>query len=274
MRRRRTAPAAEGEGFLASISDLMAALLFVFIATVLVFANRLRAAEARAREQEQRARQTNEQLEKERAKFDAEHRGVADARRDLVALLFRNLQAKGLLGLEKTLDTDAAEQGVLHLPEGAVSFSRGKYDFDGAQSVSNLAAVAQELANVLPCYAVSPRPTGDCPASSKTYKLEAMLFEGHTDSHPFMVNGTDLNLYLSTERAIQTYKTVIHRQPVLDDLRNANHQKVLSVAGYGAERLLDSGTGPDADRNNRRIDLRFILTAMASADPTPKVTGP
>jgi flagellar motor protein MotB len=97
-----------------------------------------------------------------------------------------------------------------------------------------------------------------------------MLVEGHTDRQPFQgltaAESQARNDLLSTERALTVFAHLRQQQRILDDLRNPSDQPLLGVSGYGQRRPLPEATSLSEAHlaQNRRIDLRFILSARTS----------
>jgi flagellar motor protein MotB len=242
MNRRHTHPA-EGEGsYLASISDLMSGLLFVFIITLMVFAISLREEEM-----------TKEGVVKSLS-------GAAEERNKLLIELKQSLERRGVV-----VEVDE-EHGVLRLKEG-ILFSSGRADLEvkGKNVVENLAAV---LGEVLPCYTENPAPSSaKCSDLGKNGKLEAMLIEGHTDNVPIAPGKTFKdNWELSAARAKTVYWTLVDFNPLLDKLRNQDNISVLSISGYEARRPVRNDDTEEGRSQNRRIDLRFLLRPPKSPD--------
>jgi len=129
-------------------------------------------------------------------------------------------------------------------------------------------ALGEVLAEVLPCFSHGA-PRRNCEQSDVPI-LEAMLVEGHTDRQPFMgmspAESEAKNDLLSTERALTVFAQLRQQQRLLDELRNPTDQPLLGVSGYGQRRPLpDATTLSQAHlEQNRRIDLRFILSARTS----------
>ena len=106
-------------------------------------------------------------------------------------------------------------------------------------------------------------------------RRRSVLVEGHTDRRP-LTPGPDLrnNYQLSAGRALTVYRAIVGSQPSLLALRNVEEQPLLGVSGYGETRPLPTAQG-DTERDyaaNRRIDIRFILTAR-TADEIDRLRG-
>jgi flagellar motor protein MotB len=238
---------ADSEGsYLASISDLMAGVLFLFIAIIVVFALNLRVAEDQHTGAEEELRQ--------------QAQGPKQARERLLKGLKTALLEAGV---SVVIDSD---HGVLRLPDDSVTFPQGT-DQLTAQSKDKLTKLASILRNVLPCYSHTAHDIPSCPTHEASGMLDAVLVEGHTDRHRVIrLAGFRDNWDLSAARAIQTYHYLVAVAPELDSYLNSRGERLLSVSGYADSRPADSGSDADADRRNRRIDIRFIM-----APPSPSL---
>jgi flagellar motor protein MotB len=242
----------DDEGFYVSMSDMLTGLLFIFIILLVYYAVNFK--------------QKEERLKDER-----------DAKEERAALLDdleRRLNARGI-PVEIVKET-----GVLRLSDAQTARrSSTKIMFQQTEAKLTpygkfaVAALADELAQVLPCYVETTGSNLSCKTGAKRFKIDVLLIEGHSDKRGFYEGGEeDRNLELSADRAISTYKALIEKQPGLDELRTtagfgASRQLVpiLSVSGYGGKRPRPDHRGEsEADfAANRRIDLRFL---MASPD--------
>lgn len=280
----RTASRADVEdgGYLASVSDLMVGLLFIFIILLMAFALNFRVAERDAKEEEQRlvqelaaTEQARVQLMEERDRLAAERDRLLAERRTLGELArrltgrhderLRMLQnVVSLLAARDVQVVLSPEKGILRLPEEPL-FDSGSAVLrgDGQRALRELATV---LARVLPCYSAAPAPAQtDCPAGAQPI-LEAVLIEGHTDDVPIAGGPFRDNWELSAARGVNTFKAMVNFEPSLDLLRNARGEALLGVAAYEARRPVAKQPGPEARRQNRRIDLRFLLAAPSEAE--------
>jgi flagellar motor protein MotB len=88
-----------------------------------------------------------------------------------------------------------------------------------------------------------------------------VLIEGHTDSDPIRSGEFKTNQQLSVARAINTYRALLQHHAQLNELRNANDQRILSVSGYGEDRPIMPNDSDVNKRQNRRIELRIIMAA-------------
>jgi chemotaxis protein MotB len=318
-----------GEGYFASVSDLMVGILFIFLLMLTIFALNLRdteqvarseldkalaelhearsealAAQQRARQEEQRAiaarRDADEQrqeAQRQQAEADRQTR-IAQTERDeairqrdeaihqrRVNAELRGLLDQALAELERELqDRRTARDSLLedlrqHLVQqgiqvvvdrqsgvlriaGDLLFETGSATLaEGPRRA--VAQLAEALAAVLPCFATR-QP--NCPAHARPV-LEAVLVEGHTDRRP-VTDRTRFrdNDHLSAERALAVFTELRARQRGLEDLRTPAGVPLLGVSGYGERRPLEDARGDTQEelRRNRRIDIRFILSAPAS----------
>jgi chemotaxis protein MotB len=324
-----------GEGYFASVSDLMVGILFVFLLMLTVFAlnyreaeqeqvvaleryERLRieaeAARRRAEEQEAEARRLAElvrlaladaQREREEAarqaqravdaqaeaarqeavarereaeadalrvrnerlqlaldaaiaRLQQEIRDREDARADLLARLAAGLTARGV-----TFRIDQ-QSGVLRLSEDVpFAVNRSELTDRTRRTVQSLGEV---LGQVLPCFAGGVDRAG-CAARDVPI-LEAVLIEGHTDQQGFTALSAQQSVLendrLSAARALNVFAELRRLQPALEGLRNAEGQPLLGLSGYGERRPVASGATEAAYAQNRRIDLRFVLSSRTS----------
>lgn len=98
--------------------------------------------------------------------------------------------------------------------------------------------------------------------ASNWKSVDTIMIEGHTDSVPLQ-EGIRTNLDLSTERASYTWKFMDwNTGSALSSLRNIEGKKIFSIAGYGDQRPLLEGDSTNA--KNRRIEIRFIIKPVDS----------
>lgn len=264
MRRRSGAGDIEDEehSYLASVSDLMAGLLFVFIITLVVFAF---------------------QLSRTRAELTTEIdriKSVPSVRMQMLEALKTKLEE-----LDLTVEV-VPDQGILRLTERGIYFPTGeeKPATNYAENVGKLAFVLME---VLPRYGVSvvpaPPPSQRPPFcydrmafqtsprdADPAARLETVLVEGHTDPRPVRSVRFHDNWELSGARAAEVFRMMTQCEPGLATMLNSEKLRLVSVSGYAATRPADSAD-PISERN-RRIDLRFMLLPVDSrfeAQPVP-----
>lgn len=237
----------EEQDYLASVSDVMSGLLFVFIITVVVFAFA---------------------LVKQKDAYGVERdklTGVRQEQRELLLDIERLLRKQGVA---VTVDP---EQGVLRLGEELL-FASGRADLDekGRGTVAKLSSV---LAEVLPCYTPS-RNAQVCGSKGNNGRVDALFVEGHTDDRPLRlpVAGLKDNWDLSAARAKTIYKALVPDDVLgspgsLDNLWNDARQPLLGLSGYEARRPVDTNLTEEGRAKNRRIDLRFIMARPPETSP-------
>jgi flagellar motor protein MotB len=222
---------------------------------------------ARARTQEEEAARLRAQNEVLRARLqeaaDKLRRELADreaARNALLQRLARGLEARDI---QFIIDP---RSGVLRLSD-AVPFPTGGSELTETAR-RTVTALGDVLAEVLPCFSLGA-PRQNCEQADIPI-LEAMLVEGHTDRQPFLgmspLESQARNDLLSTARALTVFAQLRQQQRLLDDLRNPTDQPLLGVSGYGQRRPLPDAMSLSLAHlaQNRRIDLRFILSARTS----------
>ena len=242
-----------GQGYLATVSDLISALLFVFIILLAVFAYQLTNA---ASELASAGAQRNRMLDEISSRL--EDAGI------VVEVLY--------------------DQGILRLSNNAVNFPSGS-EIPVQEHHANVGLLAGALAEVVPCYVsahrththpanvpreqdnaltidycrpAEHRETPDCRPSPAAWRLETLLIEGHTDAVPVGSGRRFLdNLELSSMRAATVHRMIADCEPNIAGLLNSEHYPVLSTSGYGHTR--PATLDPALDSKNRRIDLRFLL---------------
>lgn len=236
-----------GGGYLATVSDLVAGLVFVFILMLAFFAYQL-------------------------ADVTEDLTGEGDTRRQILLDIAERLERQGLR-VEVLY-----EQGVLRLSENAVNFPSG-----GEEPVPthrrNVGYLARAIAEVVPCYLAStedvqvtdgqPRDASYCTtaADPNSYScdreqfpwlVETLLIEGHTDDTPVLPGSRyPNNRSLSSMRAATVHEMIEWCEPGTEGFLNADGYPILSTSGYGATRPVSDGT--ESRQENRRIDLRFLL---------------
>jgi len=258
------------DNYLASLTDLTIGLLFIFIIILMGFALNYRQAETAKDQATQRQQAENQRLAHSVAQLQSETGAQQQARQRLAQVvgrltdndslrrsLLRQIQA--LLeqqGLRVLIDED---NGIVRLPE-ALLFASGEAQFrpEGARAMQQLAKV---LLDILPCYSLSPSELSQHCDQPGEARLEAVLIEGHTDKRPINTPDFKDNWALASARALNTYQALAGHAPALETLQNPQQQALLSVSAYEARRPVAQGDSDENRRQNRRIDLRFLMAA-------------
>ncbi|GBD44269.1 hypothetical protein HRbin40_01754 [bacterium HR40] len=265
----------EEGNYLASVSDLMVGLLFVFIILLMAFALNFRVAERNAGVEAQRLLQELAQTQEERQRLAAERDRLLAERRTVGEVLQRlaGRESRRLQMLQDVVELLAArevrvalspEEGILRLPEELL-FASGSAVLrgDGERALRELAAA---LVRVLPCYSAAPPALqAHCPEGAQPI-LEAVLIEGHTDDVPVQGGPFRDNWELSAARGVHTFTALVGFEPALELLRNARGEALLGIAAYEARRPAVAEATPEGRRRNRRIDLRFLLAAPSDEE--------
>ncbi|MEO5345501.1 MAG: hypothetical protein H7834_03865 [Magnetococcus sp. YQC-9] len=285
QRRRETrGPQYTAHDYSISISDVMSALLYVFIVILIIFSFNMGNSESdfrteylKAAEEREKIRKLHEEQSEKLKKLEV---GIVELR-DLAANLKRDLDShmaktrqllqQLLTDIHHDLQAENVQvfidpnHGILRLPNeilfplGAAQFAPG-----GEETLTKLAKV---LARHLPCYAGSvdkaTRPALCTERQWNPGTLDAVFIEGHTDNIPLgRANPFANNLHLSGMRAIKTFETILGGEKggsVLKELRNQKGQPVFGISGYGEHRPVVPHDAPTAEPANRRIDMRFFL---------------
>ncbi|MCB1832115.1 MAG: OmpA family protein [Geminicoccaceae bacterium] len=253
-----------------SLNDMMLGLIFLFIIILMAFALNYRTAEHSAERTLDELKQERDLLQAERDRL-AIQRDMLEGQRDMLSSLTTRLVDKDGLRtlLLNELQRDLAargidvvidpEKGILRLPVDLL-FPSGSAELTqrGSEALGVLAAVLDAR---LPCYAQAPdEMRGICEGHVEPI-LETVLVEGHTDSVPLNRAPFEDNWDLSAARGVNTFKALVDVGSGLERLRNERNEALLGVAGYEARRPVAIGDSAAARELNRRIDLRFIVSA-------------
>ena len=260
----------DGQNYLASVSDLVSAFIFVFIIMLAIFAYQLATA-------------TEEQ-----ASVTEELMAAEETRDRILTDIASRLENSGIRV------TVLLDQGVLRLSENAINFPSGSETPVAVHNV-NVGRVARAIAEVVPCYSsedgnstdtavddaldlaesdaaeVPPycQSTADptaynCQVRRFPWLLETLLIEGHTDDVPVALGRRFKdNLELSSMRAATVHRMITACEPGVKQLVNSDGYPILSTSGYGYTR--PATLDPERADDNRRIDLRFLLEPPVEA---------
>lgn len=235
------------DSYLASLSDLIIGVLFVFIILLMAFALNYKVAQADANSEKKGLEEKNQQL--------------TDAQGDRTVLLTDIQNSLQVSGIPVEIDT---ENGVLRLPE-ALLFDSGRAEFreGGARA---LKVLAENLAVILPCFTATQDKREDCvKRNPRKRRLEAIFVEGHTDNVPIRTAVFKDNWDLSVARSKTTYLELTKAAPALEGLQNGRGEPLLSFSAYAERRPLLNNETDQGRRKNRRIDLRFIMAVPVVA---------
>lgn len=223
-----------------SFSDLMSALLVVFILAAVALIIELT-------QMQKKIEQDIEQL-----------KHAEQARRDILHEI-RDKLAKQNIEVWIT-DNDT----VLRIPETTLAFASNSYDLPADEQIrASVMMIGQVLHSAI------NRPFNPSMTDKMRFDyLDTVFIEGHTDSVPTRrVKG---NWGLSTFRAISIWEfwgKKLELSPSFSEMSNAFGDKLFSVSGYAATRRVNEvEETPEDRRANRRIDIRFTVKRPQLSD--------
>lgn len=270
----------EEESVFISMTDLTVSFLFIVMILLAFFASqfrpqdlvshhqldealaRLAVANTRIKTLEHENEELRRLLEELRAHKKNEialyNRSADRARKQILLALKDRVEA-----VMPELDVTISDAGDILRFEGDAFFDTGKFTFKSRKIKRVVDAVADALADLLPCFTVGMRSGYSSDCNPGAVIVDAVQVEGHTDA----VGKAGDNLELSLDRGATTYlRMEKHRRELLQMLNLAG-QPVLSVSGYGETRPI-AADSRETRSLNRRIDLRFI---MASVDDIAEI---
>lgn len=221
-----------------SFSDIMSALLVIFILASVILILQLM--------------EIQKELQERQVQFEQELVELKKAEQVRRTILDEAVEALRERGIKVQVSENHT---VLSIPNDLLGFDTGAYDIHAAYQ-----ARALEIGKVI--NEVISR-------EDRVEFLDTIFIEGHTDNRPlqgFMGKG---NWGLSTFRAIslwQFWGSALSPDEQLARLKNKDGKPLFSVSGYGETRpvLVDQQTEDDFKRN-RRIDIRFTIRRPDSA---------
>jgi outer membrane protein OmpA-like peptidoglycan-associated protein len=213
----------EEAGYLASASDLMIGILFVFIIMVVLLIQ----------------------------KVDAVQKG--EKQKDPLASAVLIIGEKfNEAGLAVSIDPNS---GVIGLPADTLFPSNSAVLNE--KSKETLQKVRISLSQILPCYVFSERGNRpfNCPENNEGAEIETIFFEGHTDSDPLQL-GNYTNWHLALDRSRAVYDVLTEGK--LQDYRNERKLDVFGISSY-ADKRTKKNLGLEDKSKSRRVELRFVL---------------
>jgi len=216
-----------------SFSDLMSALLVIFILAVVSLIIELT-------ETQKKIEQNIEQL-----------RNAEQARKDILYEIRDDLAKKNITVVIADNDT------VLRIPETTLTFSTNSYDIP---KEDKMRLSAEMIGSIL--HSTINKPFDETKGGLMRFEyLDTVFIEGHTDSRAS--NRIKGNWGLSSYRAIslwEFWEEKLSVSPSFSEMKNAFGQKLFSVSGYAASRRLQmKEETPEQRTANRRIDIRFTV---------------
>ncbi len=246
-----------GESSFVSVTDLTVSFLFVILVLLAFFATEVRP----------------DAEETESEPLAAYLESTAETRLRVLELIAGRLR-EALPGLRISV---VAGDGIIRL-ESDELFGSGQWRIaDGSTPDRVARALGDALAETLPCYTFGPPPAAPENCEDVLAAIETIQIEGHTDDEPLSLALREKqqmrdNLDLSARRGAETLRAMTERyRSELMDFRNLRGEPVLSFAGYGAMRPIDSHQTEAGRAANRRVDIRFILQTPQSLDQVERI---
>lgn len=250
MGRNGTNSEADGDSYLASLSDLMVGMLFIFIIMLMAFALSYRSAQ--------------ESSETKGAESEGQRRALECLLRKNQLLLADMLNDinHSLIDQRVNVAVDTT-QGILRMKD-SVLFDKGRAELreDGRHAIGLVATQLREKAF---CYVGASFRHPSCPKQAQDI-IEAIYVEGHTDSDPIRGGVFQSNWDLSTTRAIKTFQEMGRLFPGLFEARNGHDLSLVGVSGYADTRPISPNNIETNKEKNRRIDVRFLLRTPTKDD--------
>lgn len=216
-----------------SFSDLMSALLIIFILTAVALIIELT------------------EIQKKVKEDISQLRHAEQARKDIL------IEIKNELAKKKIHVVIAENETILRIPEETLSFESNSYEIPTNENLRKSIVVIG-----LALHKAINKAFDNTKSHIKRFEyLDTIFIEGHTDSRPSSrIKG---NWGLSSYRAISLWDFWSEKlaiSPPLSEMKNAFKQNLFSVSGYAASRRLSlSETTSEERAKNRRIDIRFTI---------------
>ncbi|MGO1562679.1 Flagellar motor rotation protein MotB [Actinomycetales bacterium JB111] len=236
-----------------SFSDLMSALLVIFVLAIAGLMMQLMRAQNDLEAERTLVREQEETVQEQRDRF-AQQIGTLQEAEVVRAEMLTEIQDQlHEQGIEVQVSDDST---VLSIPTEVLGFEATSYE------------IAPEHRDV--AVTVGETIAGVIESDERYTYLDTVFVEGHTDNVGFDgLEGTG-NWGLSTFRAISLWRLWSDDLPAesrLDQFRSADGNPLFSVSGYGETRPATVAQETDADRAaNRRIDIRFTVVRPTAED--------
>lgn len=222
-----------------SFSDMMSALLMVFILASIVLILQLM---ERQKAFDKHVQEFNEEI--------LLLKKAEEVRKMILIEVAQELKQEGI-------NVEISENyTVLRIPNELLGFDTGAYEI-----LPRYANTAQKIGETL--YRVINK-------EDRLEYLDTIFIEGHTDKRPLSGLSGKGNWGLSTFRSISLWQFWNQKLPdnmALDRMLNKENSPLFSVSGYGETRpvIMEQITEEDY-KKNRRIDIRFTIRRPDSID--------
>ncbi len=222
-----------------SFSDMMSALLMVFILASIILILQLMERQQEFKEQVKEFNQEILLLKK-----------AEEVRRTILIEVAEALQKEGI-------NVEVSENHtVLRIPNELLGFDTGAFEIQPryAQTAMTIGETLYKVIN----------------QDDRTDYLDTIFIEGHTDNRPLRGLLGKGNWGLSTFRSIslwQFWNERLDAEMMLDQMVNKDNAPLFSVSGYADTRPVIKEQMTESDyKKNRRIDIRFTIRRPESAD--------
>lgn len=247
MRKYATPPSVDEENpYWMSFSDIMSALVVIFILAVVVLMVQLM-------ETEDQLKLKVDDLDEKVLLLDEEIQLLQQAEQVRTTILTEAaelMQQRGITVVVSENDT------VLRIPNHLLGFETAEFEI-----LPEYEHTAHSIGEIL--YEVMSQ-------DNRTDYLDTVFVEGHTDNRPFTGFMGKGNWGLSTFRAISLWQYWNHHLPQeqrLQHMKNSDGTPLFSVSGYGDTRPITAEQNtPEELSANRRIDIRFTIRRPDSKD--------
>lgn len=233
FRRTSSTSADEDNPYWMSYSDLMSALLIIFLLAVVALLIELT-------------------IKNQSIDIAIDDLETAQQARELILKETKDILEKHNIKVEIT-----DNETVLRIPESTLAFESGKNSIPTDNStINNVITIGQVLHESIL-------------KGKRFIYLDTVFIEGHTDGVPIHYRGKG-NWGLSADRAISVWKLWEANSlltPSMNSMQNAFGQQLFSVSGYADTRKVQVTETTAAERRkNRRIDIRFTVKKPAIKD--------
>ena len=227
-----------------SFSDLMSALLVIFILASVALIIQLTQTQKEYEDKNTSVKEAiNKLQDAEKARYDI----ISDVRDELKR--------------HSIIVEIADNHTVLRIPESTLSFQSGSYDIPDNEIAQNAILLIGKF-----LHEAINKPFDNSQDSLMRFEyLDTVFIEGHTDSVPSKkIKG---NWGLSSFRAISIWEhwtTNLNVKPAFTDMKNAFGSNIFSISGYASSRRIQMEEENESQkRKNRRIDIRFTVKKPA-----------
>lgn len=239
-------PVDEENPYWMSFSDIMSALVVIFILAAVVLMVQLM-------ETEEDLQDKVQELDSKVQLLDEEIEILQQAEYVRKVIIDEAAEELKMRGIPIVVSENAT---VLRIPNYLLGFDTADYEIQPSYQDT-----AYQIGEVL--HKVMTK--GD-----RADYLDTVFVEGHTDNRPFTGFMGKGNWGLSTFRAIslwQYWNSHLPEASRLDKMKNSDQTPLFSVSGYGDTRPVTAEQSTEEELSaNRRVDIRFTIRRPQSKD--------